>query len=63
MPEIEINQIKDKFISVLSPLKIYLKKGDARKLDFIPNESIDLACLHPPYADNRLSESLTRINT
>lgn len=31
--------------------KLYIKKGDARKLDFIPNESIDLICTHPPYAD------------
>ena len=31
--------------------KVYLRKGDARRLDFIPNESIDLICTHPPYAD------------
>lgn len=31
--------------------KVYIRKGDARKLDFIPNESIDLVCTHPPYAD------------
>lgn len=31
--------------------KVYLHKGDARNLDFIPNESIDLICTHPPYAD------------
>lgn len=31
--------------------KVYLRKGDARCLDFIPNESIDLICTHPPYAD------------
>ena len=31
--------------------KVYIKKGDARKLDFIPNESIDLICTHPPYAN------------
>ena len=31
--------------------KVYLKQGDARKLDFIPDASIDLACVHPPYAD------------
>ncbi|MCD7883190.1 MAG: methyltransferase domain-containing protein [Lachnospiraceae bacterium] len=31
--------------------KIYLRKGDARKLDFIPDESIDLICTHPPYAN------------
>lgn len=31
--------------------RVYFKQGDARKLDFIPNESIDLVCMHPPYAD------------
>ena len=31
--------------------KVYIKKGDARKLDFIPNDSIDLICTHPPYAN------------
>ena len=30
---------------------VYFKQGDARKLSFIPNESIDLVCMHPPYAD------------
>lgn len=28
-----------------------MHKGDARKLDFIPDESIDLVCTHPPYAN------------
>lgn len=31
--------------------KIYVKQGDARRLEFIPNESIDFICTHPPYAD------------
>ena len=31
--------------------KIYIKQGDARNLDFIPNSSIDFICTHPPYAD------------
>lgn len=31
--------------------KVYIKKGDARNLDFIENESIDLICTHPPYAN------------
>lgn len=31
--------------------KVYIKKGDARKLDMLPDESIDLVCTHPPYAD------------
>ena len=31
--------------------KVYIRKGDARNLDFIPDSSIDLICTHPPYAD------------
>ena len=31
--------------------KVYIRKGDARNLDFIQNESIDLICTHPPYAN------------
>lgn len=31
--------------------KVRLKKGDARKLDFIPDEKIDFICTHPPHAD------------
>ena len=31
--------------------KVYIKKGDSRHLDFVPDESIDLICTHPPYAD------------
>ena len=31
--------------------KVYLNKGDARNLSFIPDNSIDLICTHPPYAD------------
>ena len=31
--------------------KVYIKKGDARNLDFIPDDSIDLICTHPPYAN------------
>ena len=31
--------------------KVQLCKGDARNLDFIKDESIDLICTHPPYAD------------
>ena len=37
-----MNRPKGRYIS---------KKGDARNLDFIPDESIDLICTHPPYAD------------
>lgn len=31
--------------------KVYIKHGDARKLDFVPDDSIDLICTHPPYAN------------
>lgn len=31
--------------------KVYIHKCDARKLDFIPDNRIDLICTHPPYAD------------
>ncbi|MEG1159925.1 MAG: DNA methyltransferase, partial [Acidaminococcaceae bacterium] len=31
--------------------KVYLHKGDARNLHFIPEESIDFICTHPPYAN------------
>ncbi len=31
--------------------QVYIKQGDARKLDFVPDENIDFVCTHPPYAD------------
>lgn len=31
--------------------KVDIRKGDARNLDFLDDESIDLICTHPPYAD------------
>ena len=31
--------------------KVEIHKGDARKLGFINDESIDLICTHPPYAN------------
>lgn len=31
--------------------KVFIKKGDARNLEFISDNSIDLICTHPPYAD------------
>jgi len=31
--------------------KVEMHKGDARKLGFINDESIDLICTHPPYAN------------
>ena len=30
---------------------VYIKKGDARNLDFVPDKSIDFICTHPPYAN------------
>ncbi len=30
---------------------VYIRKGDARNLAFIPDESIDFICTHPPYAN------------
>jgi len=30
---------------------VHIQKGDARNLDFIYDESIDLICTHPPYAN------------
>lgn len=30
---------------------VYIKKGDATNLHFIPEHSIDLICTHPPYAN------------
>ena len=31
--------------------KVHIRKGDARNLDFIKDDSIDLICTHPPYAN------------
>lgn len=46
--------------------KVYIHKGDARNLDFIPDDSIDLICTHPPYADiikysDTIPEDLSRL--
>lgn len=30
---------------------VYIKQGDARNLDFVPSDSIDFVCTHPPYAN------------
>lgn len=30
---------------------VVVRKGDARNLDFVADESIDLICTHPPYAN------------
>ena len=31
--------------------RVYFYKGDARNLDFIPDDKIDFVCTHPPYAN------------
>ena len=46
--------------------KIYLRKGDARNLNFISDKSVDLICTHPPYADiikdsEDIDEDLSRL--
>ena len=38
-----------KYGEAYSDIKIY--KGDARHLEFIRSDSVDLICTHPPYAD------------
>jgi len=46
--------------------KVEIKKGDARNLFFIQDETIDLICTHPPYANiiqysDNISEDLSRL--
>ena len=46
---------------------VFIRKGDARHLDFIPDDSIDLICTHPPYADiikysENIENDLSRLN-
>jgi DNA modification methylase len=31
--------------------EVVIRQGDARSLNFLPNDSIDFICTHPPYAD------------
>ena len=45
---------------------VYIKKGDARHLDFVKDNSIDLICTHPPYANiiqysDHIPEDLSRL--
>ena len=42
---------KTSFIHEGASGNVEIRKGDARRLDFIPDGSIDLICTHPPYAD------------
>lgn len=46
--------------------KVYIRKGDARNLNFIRDESVDLICTHPPYANiiqysEEINEDLSRL--
>lgn len=46
--------------------EVYIHKGDARYLPFIPGNSIDFICTHPPYADiiqysDDIEEDLSRM--
>lgn len=51
--DIALNRCKEKisFEHEGANGKVHLYKGDARKLNFIPDDSIDLICTHPPYAN------------
>lgn len=51
--DIAIERCKEKtdFYYEKAKGKVRIIKGDARKLDFIESESIDLICTHPPYAN------------
>lgn len=51
--EIALNRCREKidFEYEKAKGKVYLKKGDARHLNFISDGSIDLICTHPPYAN------------
>lgn len=51
--DVALNRCKEKidFQHEGADGKVFLRKGDARSLDFIPDKSIDLICTHPPYAN------------
>ena len=45
---------------------VYIRKGDARNLNFVSDESIDLICTHPPYANiieysENIAEDLSKL--
>lgn len=47
--------------------KVITRLGNAKKLNFIKNDSIDLICMHPPYADiikysNNIEEDLSLLS-
>ncbi|WP_067142098.1 TRM11 family SAM-dependent methyltransferase [Oceanivirga salmonicida] len=50
--EVSLSRCKEKIdFEYKNSGKVYIKKGDARNLKFIKNETIDLICTHPPYAN------------
>jgi len=51
--DVALTRCKDKvsFEHEGSNGNVYIRKADARHLDFIPDNSIDLICTHPPYAN------------
>ena len=66
--DVALERCKEKTTFDLEEAKgqVYLHKGDARNLDFIPNECIDLICTHPPYANiieysEDIAEDLSRL--
>ncbi|MDU5184978.1 MAG: TRM11 family SAM-dependent methyltransferase [Peptoniphilus sp.] len=66
--DVALNRCKEKvdFEHVGADGKVFLRKGDARNLDFIPGNSIDLICTHPPYANiieysEDIEEDLSRL--
>lgn len=49
---IALERCKEKCnFSIENPGQVYLHKGNANNLDFIPDSSIDFICTHPPYAN------------
>lgn len=50
---LRLNGAERKLLSIMEPAKskVAIRKGDARKLDGILNESIARICTHPLYAD------------
>lgn len=66
--DVALNRCKEKvdFKHMGADGKVFLKKGDARNLDFISDNSIDLICTHPPYANiieysEDIEEDLSRL--
>ena len=68
--DVALNRCKEKidFLHEGADGKVFLRKGDARNLDFIPDNSIDLICTHPPYANiieysENIEEDLSHLKT